>query len=186
MKKTSIITLISFAIAYLTGCATMSVEECKIADWESVGYKDGKAGQDKDYLLKHQKSCAKADIAPNKQAWETGRQQGLMQYCTADNAFALGKAGSHLNPVCPSQSLSQLQAANENGLMIYRLQRQIKTDIEQRDKLLTDYKKLRNGENLDFKNEKDARSYLSELPYKINNLTQRINQNTAILTKLGY
>ncbi len=72
------------------------------------------------------------------------------------------------------------------GLTIYTLQRQVDNDTREREKLAKQYKKLLNGDNLDFKKEKDARAYLSKLPYKVNALTQRIDQNTVILNKLGY
>lgn len=185
MKKVALTATLILASLGLTNCATMSVEECKVANWQSVGYRDGKAGQDMDYLLNHAKACGKASITPDKRAWEAGRQQGLKIYCTADNAFALGKAGSKLNYVCPSDSMAQLQRYNENGLTIYRLKNQINTDTRERDKLIQQYKKLRNGENLDFETEKDARHYMLTLPDKINNLTQRINSNVAYLQKFG-
>lgn len=186
MKNCLLIIGIMLGTLGVTGCATMSVAECQVADWESVGYKDGKAGQDKDYLLRHAKACGKGNITPNKQAWEQGRQQGLSVYCTADNAFALGKSGSKLNYVCPTERMPQLQSYNESGLKIYRLKNQIDSDTREREKLVEQYKKLRNGENLDFKSEKEARNYMSELPYKINALTNRINENTVLLNRLGY
>ena len=40
------------------------------------------------------------------------------------------------------------------------------------------------GDNLEFKTEKEARTYLSELPHKIDTLTQQINQNTQLLKQL--
>lgn len=170
----------------LTGCATMSVEECKVADWQSVGYRDGKAGRDQDYLLNHAKACGKASITPNKIAWEQGRQQGLQQYCTPANAFELGRSGSRINLVCPSAVMSNLQTSNQKGLKLYQLRQDIDSDTREREKLVERYQKLRNGENLDFKTEKEARAYLSELPYKIDTLTRRIKQNTLTLQQLGY
>lgn len=186
MKKSLLMLTALSLTGWLTGCATMSVQECQVADWQTVGYRDGKAGRDLDYLLNHAKACGKASVTPDKTAWEQGRQQGLSVYCTADNAFALGKSGSKLNYVCPTERIPQLQSYNEQGLTIYRLQQAIDSDKQEREKLLEQYQKLRNGDNLDFKTEKEARIYLSELPFNINRLTDRINENQAVLNRLDY
>lgn len=176
--------LLVMATLLLSACATLSKQECQTADWQTIGYQDGKHGRDLDYILNHNKACGRINIVPNKTQWQQGREQGLKQYCTADNAFVLGKMGNRLNNVCPE--MAQLQRYNEKGLTIYRLQQAIDSDTREREKLVEQYKKLRNGENLDLKTEKEARNYMSELPYKINALTNRINENTKALTRLGY
>lgn len=80
--------------------------------------------------------------------------------------------------------MAQLQRYNEQGLTIYRLQQAIDSDKQEREKLIEQYKKLRNGSNLDFKTERDARHYMAELPYKIDTLTRRIQRNEELLIKL--
>lgn len=82
--------------------------------------------------------------------------------------------------------MSNLQTSNQKGLQLYQLRQDIDSDTREREKLVEQYQKLRNGENLDFKTEKEARAYLSELPYKIDTLTRRIKQNTLTLQQLGY
>lgn len=183
--KTNKFLLLLVATLFLSACATLSKQECQTADWQMIGYQDGKNGRDLDYILNHNKACGRINIVPNKPQWQQGREQGLKQYCTADNAFVLGKMGSRLNNVCPNNT-AQLQHYNEKGLTIYRLQQAIDSDKQEREKLLEQYQKLRNGDNLDFKTEKEARIYLSELPFKINRLTNQISENQAMLNRLGY
>ncbi|MGL5252671.1 MAG: DUF2799 domain-containing protein [Moraxella sp.] len=175
---------LAFGVTWLSGCATMSLQECQTADWQMIGYRDGKAGQDKDYVLNHNKACRKANIAPNKLAWEQGRQQGLTQYCTATNAYNLGRSGYRINAVCPIDQRLALQNSNEQGLKIHQLSKRVEADKAERDKLNNQYKKMLDGDNLEFKTEKEARTYLSELPHKIDTLTQQINQNTQLLKQL--
>ena len=103
------------AINTLSGCATLSVAECEQGDWQTIGYRDGKAGRDRDFVLKHHKACAKSHITPNNALWEQGRQQGLKQYCTPANALSLGRSGSRINAVCPSDIAPTLNAMNEQG-----------------------------------------------------------------------
>ena len=75
---------------------------------------------------------------------------------------------------------------NDKGLAIYNLKKSIDSDKKERDNLIDQYNKLKEGNNLDFKTEKEARIYLTELPYKINTLTDRINQNVRLLQQLSY
>lgn len=178
--------VVAIGMSSLSGCATLTVEECQQADWQTIGYRDGKAGQDVDYILKHNKACAKSNITPNKVLWEQGRQQGLTQYCTADNALSLGRSGYRINAVCPSHIAPSLKAMNDKGLAIYNLKKSIDSDKKERDNLIDQYNKLKEGNNLDFKTEKEARIYLTELPYKINMLTDRIHQNVRLLQQLSY
>ncbi len=79
------------SIYLLSGCATLSKEECMVGDWQAIGYNDGVAGYHSERLASHAKACAKASIAPDYQAWERGRQLGLKQYCTTTSAYNVGK-----------------------------------------------------------------------------------------------
>ena len=64
----------------LSGCAAMSVEQCKTANWFNVGEKDGSAGQES-RLDRYYSSCQKASVVPNQSLYEKGYQQGLGYYC---------------------------------------------------------------------------------------------------------
>ncbi len=107
----------------LSGCATLSKEECLVGDWQAIGYNDGVAGYHSERLASHAKACAKASIAPDYQAWERGRQLGLKQYCTTNNAYNLGRRGRKLNNICPIAMVNTLQNANQRGLDYYALER---------------------------------------------------------------
>ena len=60
----------------LSGCAAMSVEQCKTANWLNVGEKDGAAGRES-RLDQYYSSCQKANIIPNQSLYEKGYQKGL-------------------------------------------------------------------------------------------------------------
>lgn len=81
MKKSLLMLTALSLTGWLTGCATMSVQECQVADWQMIGYQDGKNGRDLDYILNHNKACGRINIVPNKPQWQQGREQGLKQYC---------------------------------------------------------------------------------------------------------
>ena len=175
-----------FASIYLlSGCATLSKEECMVGDWQAIGYNDGVAGYHSERLASHAKACAKASIAPDYQGWERGRQLGLKQYCTTSNAYNVGRRGRKLNNVCPIAMVNTLKNANQRGLDYYALERQIEEDNRLLDDYQNEFDKLENGEMLDFSNEKEARARLLHLSAKLRKVTHRINNTQRQLNSLN-
>ena len=173
------------SILLISGCATLSKEECTVGNWQTIGYNDGVAGYYSNRLAAHAKACAKVGTAPDYQTWERGRVLGLKQYCTVDNAYNIGKRGKTINSVCPAEAASQLQRGNQQGLTLYKLNNDIERDNKLLEKYQDEFEKLREGELLHFKNEKDARAYYIKLPSEFRRITQRITQNEFELRRLS-
>lgn len=150
------------SIILLSGCATLSKEECTVGNWQTIGYNDGVAGYYSDRLAAHAKACAKVGTAPDYQTWERGRQRGLQQYCTVSNT-------------------NVLQQANQQGQRYYNLNKQLTEDKRLLEKYQAEYSKLRDGEMLDFSNEKNARARLLSLPPELQRLKYRIATTEAKL-----
>lgn len=169
----------------LSGCATLSKQECVIGNWQSIGYNDGVAGYSSERLAAHSKACAKASVAPDYQAWEHGRQLGLKQYCTTNNAYNSGRGGRKLNNVCPIAIVNTLQTANQRGLDYYALDRQLDKDQRLLKEHQEEFKKLENGEMLDFANEKQARARLLSLGDELRKTKRRIYNTQKQLDSLN-
>lgn len=161
--------------AILSSCATLSKQECVIGDWQTIGYNDGVAGYHSDRLAAHAKACAKAGVAPDYEAWQRGRQLGLKQYCTTNNAYNVGRRGQRLNSVCPATSASALQRANQRGLDYHTLESQLDKDQRLLDIYQDEFDKLESGEMLDFANEKEARARLLSLANELRQAQRRIH-----------
>jgi len=173
------------SIFLISGCATLSKQECLIGDWQAIGYNDGVAGYYSDRLASHTKACAKTNVAPDYQTWEHGRKLGLQQYCTVNNAYNVGRDGRQLNNVCSITMSNTLQAANQKGLDYYALDSQL--DKEQRllDTYQTEFDALESGEMLDFANEKEARARLLSLSDEIRHAKRRIQATQQQLDSLN-
>lgn len=100
----------------VSGCATLSKEECLTGNWEKIGFRDGTNGRTSGYLQNHAKACEKSGVRPVQSLWEKGRQRGLPAYCVPAKAYSEGKKGNELRPVCPASQIARLRAANETGL----------------------------------------------------------------------
>ena len=175
-------------IYFLSACATLSKQECMIGDWQAIGYNDGVAGYAADRLASHTKACSKASITPDYQLWERGRQLGLKQYCTVTSAYNIGRRGQKLNNVCPITLANSLQVANQKGLDYYSLDSQLDKDKRLLETTELEFKKLKNGEMLDFETEKEARARLLSLPIELRDIESRIyniQKKLALLNQMN-
>lgn len=184
MKIRQTLLVVAAALSGLTGCATLSKQECVMGNWQAIGFADGAAGRTPDYLSNHNKACAKVGIAADYRAWEQGRKEGLKQYCTETNAYQIGRRGVQVSPVCPANITANLERINADGRQYYSLSKQLGIEQDRLKKYQDDYDKLRRGDNLNFTNEKEARSYLVELPAKAGKVNQRIENIEAALDQL--
>ena len=50
MNSKSLSILAAFAVIGLSGCASMSADECMTVDWTTIGYEDGSRGYTADRL----------------------------------------------------------------------------------------------------------------------------------------
>src|SRR5262245_45861049 len=90
------------AMLALSGCASMSKNECLTVDWRTVGFEDGAAGYPADRIGQHCKACAKHGVTPDLAAYQSGREQGLREYCRPQNGFRVGSRGSGYDGSCPA------------------------------------------------------------------------------------
>jgi len=113
--------LIALLFAGLSGCATMNADECATSDWSAIGYEDGSRGYTSDRFGSHRKACAKHGITPDFQAYMSGRDQGLEDFCQPGRAFNYGANGGHYNGVCSAEMESEFLDAYRAGHQLYSL-----------------------------------------------------------------
>ncbi len=110
--------LTGIAVLALSGCASMSADECMMSDWRAVGYEDGARGYTTAQFGGRRKACAKHGVAADFDAYQEGRQQGLVEYCQPAKGFQVGANGGQYGGVC--------DAALEGGFVeAYRIGREL-------------------------------------------------------------
>jgi hypothetical protein len=118
-RVTGLVSII--ALFALSGCASMSADECAMSDWRTIGYEDGSMGYTADRLGNHRKACAKHGVAPDFEAYQTGRREGLRQYCQPSRGFNVGASGARYNGVCPGDMEPDFVDAYNRGHKLYNL-----------------------------------------------------------------
>jgi len=121
--------LVFIWILIMSGCATLSENECVTADWYEIGYSDGVKGQPDSYMEKHRKACAKHGIRANLDDWLAGREAGLQRYCTPQKGYEEGLANRQYHGVCEGRAANQFLRAYEQGQQLYQ-QRSLVSDLQ--------------------------------------------------------
>ena len=106
----------------LLGCAGMSSNECELADWQAVGYEDGVKGRSSDKFGGYRKNCAKHEVAPDFQAYKSGREAGLREYCQPSRGFNEGSRGAKYVGVCPTDLEGDFLDSYNDGRTLYQLE----------------------------------------------------------------
>lgn len=148
-------------VVVLAGCASMSEKECRQADWRQVGYEDGKSGKNTQIFDDYVKDCAKAKVTPDNPAYLTGREEGLLVYCTPEHGFYLGKTGYSANPVCPAASNADFMDSYREGSKVHQAQVRVNDLEKERTRIKDDIEKSRRADEK-AKNDKERENNARE------------------------
>lgn len=116
--------LIWFACVF-AGCAIMTPEQCKQADWVAVGQRDGLDGQPMRTLDERINDCKEAGVVVDTGRYVSGREQGLQSYCKLENAVALGLNGAHYAGACPPIIDPAFRRLHEKGRAVYEWRNEV-------------------------------------------------------------
>lgn len=105
----------------LSGCVSMSANECLVSDWSAIGYEDGARGYTTDRFGQHRKACAKHGVAADFEAYKRGREEGLLEFCQPTRGYTLGVNGGRYAGVCSADVEPEFVQAYNAGHNLYRL-----------------------------------------------------------------
>lgn len=89
-------------IVTLSGCASLSADDCQSADWLQIGQKDGARGYSSSRINSHVSACKKHDVKVNQSQYKQGRKLGLKTFCEASNGYRYASEKREYKSVCPS------------------------------------------------------------------------------------
>lgn len=131
-----------FSSIVLTGCASLSPEQCRVADWKALGEKDGYQGRE-EQLARHVKSCAPIGVTPSTELYRQGYHAGLKVYCQPQHILDQALAGNGRVDVCPIQQQAMLLSYYRAGHAVYESSAEVDRLVQEQDRLereLTEHK----------------------------------------------
>lgn len=90
----------------LMACSSVNKQariDCQRADWFELGRRAGAQGQDGKDFEKLVRECKGTPSSLAKELFTNGHNSGLAEYCSPENAFAMGRGGLGYKDVCPQQ-----------------------------------------------------------------------------------
>jgi hypothetical protein len=132
---------VTAATLIVQGCASMSGQECMVADWQAIGYEDGVRGASGDRIGNHRRACAEHGVTPDLKAYQAGREAGLREFCTPENGYNLGLRGGSYAGVCPADLDIDFFAAYTDGKRLHNLRaavNQVENEIRSKEHRIDD------------------------------------------------
>ena len=173
----------------LSGCATMSPEECLQANWEEVGYNDAVEGYPVSRSSEHREACADTGVSVDFELYRNGHALGLPYYCTREIGFETADHGGEFATQCRRETFPDYVAGYSEGLDVFRLKtemREIEIQIDEKsdqaDALLIQIGQLRTARDnpeLSKDARRDARYQLTQLE----SIYSTLNQDIEALTR---
>lgn len=105
--------------AILSGCASLSEEDCLTADWAVMGEADGQQGRPVSEINRYRRQCAQFGVVPDTEAYLEARQRGLALFCTHDNGYDQGRSGAPHKLVCPAAVERDFRRGYDLGRAVY-------------------------------------------------------------------
>jgi hypothetical protein len=180
-KRLNAMILMAYA---LSGCATMSPEECLQANWEEVGYNDAVEGYTVSRSSEHREACASTGVTVDFALYRNGHTLGLPYYCTRETGFETADHGGDFATQCRREIFPEYVLGYSEGLDVFALKtemREIEIQIDEKsdqaEALLIQIGQLRTARDnpeLSKGARKEARYQLSQLESLYSTLNQDI------------
>lgn len=144
MKKLSAHWLLASAALALAGCASMTPEQCKVADWYQVGLDDGANGEPpRTQLADYTEDCAKVGVRPDAARYRAGWEAGIPRFCTPYSGWREGTRGNTSKQDACRGRMNEgaFSMALNAGLEVYRTRQAISSndsEIRRLEKRLQD------------------------------------------------
>ena len=156
--------------AALAGCSTMDADECRVANWGSLGHADSSKGREPEMASKRANACAEHGFRIDMQAYQRGWAEGLKEFCTATGGQRFGDRGGSYQPgYCPRGDESDFLAGYLPAYKSHQYRQRI--DSLQRDI------NSKNDEIIRLQGKKDSNndSKISRLKGEVNMLYNQLN-----------
>lgn len=142
----SLLAGLALACLGLSSCSsTPSKTACAAMDWRTVGYEDGAAGYPASRIGVHRRACGEHGVAPDFDAYQAGRTEGLHEYCTAANGYRIGASGGQYATVCPVEREADFVQAYSEGQGLYALRSRVSATSSQLSAKRRELERLEKG-----------------------------------------
>ncbi len=142
MSRLKLLIIAVFPLIF-TACASLNEDECKLANWEAIGYEDGNKGYGQAQIGKHRSACAKHGVAPDLATYQQGHQRGARAFCNPSRAYSMGKRGSQYKGMCPKDLEPAFIKAYRAGKKVHLASQRVKALQDKNNKQESELKTIK-------------------------------------------
>lgn len=162
---------LALVLILLSGCTSISKEQCQLGDWYQIGVFDGQQGKTS-MAADYTKDCAEHKATVDLAHYNKGRAEGLKSYCSYENGTLIGEQGKEYQKVCPANLSSQFL----EGYIPYFNVSDTESKIISKKSEAARYKEELKDTSLD----KDTKSYIKSsfktAEFELSELQSKLNQ----------
>lgn len=92
--------LIYILIFLLTGCSSLSKEDCSNKNWFNLGKSDAISGEVEPKIDDYRRDCSEYGLQIRSMDYLKGYEVGLKKYCTYHNGLSRGEDGEDSHSLC--------------------------------------------------------------------------------------
>lgn len=166
--------LLSCLVLGLSGCASISEDQCRLGDWYAIGLQDGFEGEP-NKAAKYSGDCAEYKVAVDNAKYVEGRNEGLKSFCNYDNGVYIGSQNKSYNQVCPADLSGEFLA----GYLPYKKHAEAESSLSSAKTRLNDLRNDLKEKDLSEKEEKSIKS-------RIKSQKQEVKRKKSELSKAEY
>ena len=181
MRKYCIVPLYAILLGSVSGCSSISEEECLLGDWYQVGLSDGQKGKNS-HAAEYNKDCSEYQVQVDVKLYSEGRSEGLKSFCTYENGVSLSKSNQSYNNVCPAElSLEFL-----SGYTPYHNLASAQSEQRSYESNINHYVALLDGHSLSDSDRKTYEANLKSARYKLDQAEYKVSkyENELALHKI--
>ncbi|MBX7232526.1 MAG: DUF2799 domain-containing protein [Bdellovibrionales bacterium] len=107
---------------FLIACQTKEIVkiDCGQTDWYEIGRRDGVIGL-QPQISKLESTCGQHLNELKSALYSNGYNNGLNEYCSSENGFALGRANTKVNNICPKPLDQNFLKSYKKGLEVGKM-----------------------------------------------------------------
>lgn len=136
LKQTFLLSGIMAFTAAISGCASISEDQCAAGNWLERGYRDGLNGDSSSKISEYADKCSEYGFSVNSATYLRGHRDGVELYCTYENGFARGESGLAFNEVCAGGIGDGFAEGYDGGRQRYAI-------YQEHESLISNYKSKR-------------------------------------------
>lgn len=155
----------------LTGCASISEDQCRLGDWYQLGLQDGQQGKT-NQAANYSGDCAEYKVSVDTAKYNQGRDEGLKTFCTYDNGAFLGQNNQSYDNVCPSDLAKDFMA----GYRPHRTLAKAKASLSERERTLSNYRAQYEAAEKDSDEKKRLKAHIKTAKNQVSRAKTDVNR----------